>query len=105
MALAGIRLGDVTDHFTLSQQYRGTWNGTWQMRREVRQVTGRGEYFLRSDRDRFVKAGCDGGKNPYRPSDGPGGALRGKGATKPQVRIWYDAVSSSNINGAAVEEG
>ena len=33
----------------------GGW--TWKIRQEVRQVTGRGDYILISDRDNFVKAG------------------------------------------------
>ena len=56
-ALAGTGMDDVTAHFTPRRQYRGTGSWTWQMRREGRMVTGRGDYILSSDRDIFVKAG------------------------------------------------
>ena len=55
-ALAGSGLGDVTAHFTQRRRYRGTGSWTWQMRREVRLVTGRDKYILISYRYIFVKA-------------------------------------------------
>ena len=55
-ALAGSGLTDVTAQFTLRRQYRGMENWTWQMRREGRTVTGRGNSILSSDRNEFTKA-------------------------------------------------
>ena len=57
LALAGSGLVDVTDHFAPRWQYQGTESWTWQMRREVRMVTGRGDYILSSYRDDFIKEG------------------------------------------------
>ena len=56
-ALADSGLGDVIAHFITRWQYRGKVNWTWQMRQEGRQVTGRGDYILRSDRNSFVNLG------------------------------------------------
>ena len=51
------RLVDVKCHFMLRRQYRGAGSWMWQLQREGRQVTGKGDYILSSDRDNFVNAG------------------------------------------------
>ena len=55
-ALTGSRLGDVTDHFPSRWGYQGTGSWTWQMRWEVRIVTGRGDYILISYENDFIKS-------------------------------------------------
>ena len=50
-------LVDVTSHFVLRRRYRGAGSWMWQLQREVRQMTGRGDYILSSDRDNFFNAG------------------------------------------------
>ena len=55
--LANIGLFDMTDHFMPRRRYRGAGSWTWKMRREGRQVTRRGDYILRLDRDNLVNAG------------------------------------------------
>ena len=56
-ALARIRLGDVTAHFTLRWWYRGMGRWTCQMSREGSLGAVRGDYIISSDRDDFIKAG------------------------------------------------
>ena len=54
---ADSRLVGMTAHFRPRRQYRGAESWTWHMRQEGRQVTGRGDYILRSDRNSFVNLG------------------------------------------------
>ena len=54
--LADSRMGDMTAHFMSRWRYRGTESWMWQMRREGRQVTGRGDYIIITDRDNVVNA-------------------------------------------------
>ena len=55
--MADYRLVEMTAHFTPRGQYSGGGRCTWQMRREGRQVTGRGDYALIMDRYNFYNAG------------------------------------------------
>ena len=55
--VADCGLEDMTDHFIPSRRYRGDGRWTWRMRREGRQVTGRGEYVLSTSRHTFFNAG------------------------------------------------
>ena len=50
-------LVDVTSHFVLRRRYIGAGSWMWQLQREVRQMTGRGDYILSSVRDNFFNAG------------------------------------------------
>ena len=54
--LADSRMGDMTAHFMSRWRYRGTGSWMWPLRRECRQVTGRGDYIIITDRDNVVNA-------------------------------------------------
>ena len=47
----------MEDHFLPRRRYRGVGGWTWSMQRDGQQVTGRGDYFLSTDRSRFVNVG------------------------------------------------
>ena len=51
------RLVDTTSHFMQRRWYRGGRCWMWRMRQEGRQVTGRGDYVLRTDRYIFPTRG------------------------------------------------
>ena len=57
MALADSRMVDVTSHFMPKWRYIGAVSWMFQMRQEVRQVKGRGNYIIRSDRENLTNAG------------------------------------------------
>ena len=57
MEMAESRLVDGTAHLIPRRRYRGAGIWTRKIRREGRQVTRRGNYILRLDRDNFVNAG------------------------------------------------
>ena len=55
--LADIGVVDLTAHSMPRRRYRGSGHWAWQMRREIRQVMGRGDYILRIDMESFSNAG------------------------------------------------
>ena len=57
LELVGSGLGNVISHLAPRRRYQGMGTWTWQMRREGRLETGRGEYILSSDRDTIFKEG------------------------------------------------
>ena len=54
--VAACGLVDMKLHFMLRRRYRGDGRCTWMMRREDRQVTGRGGYILCTNRHNFFNA-------------------------------------------------
>ena len=55
--LADRGLVSITDHFMPRRRYRGAGIWSWSMQQEVRQVTGKGSYFLSMDRCNFTNVG------------------------------------------------
>ena len=53
-ALADQGLVNTTDHFLPWQLYRGVGEWMWSMQRYGRQVTGRGDYLLSTDRSTLI---------------------------------------------------
>ena len=56
-ALADRGLVNMIDYLSPRKRYRGVGGWTWSMQRYRRQMTGRGDYFLSTDRSSFVNAG------------------------------------------------
>ena len=56
-ALADQGMVNTTVHLLPMRRYRGAGGCTWSMQREGRQVTGRGDCILSTDRSIFVNSG------------------------------------------------
>ena len=57
MVLVDKGLVNMTDHFMPKRRCSGAGSWTWRIHREGRQVTGRGNYILSTDRRNFTNTG------------------------------------------------